>query len=607
MSPLSRPCILGGLLVAVLASSAQAAINVSTDPTQNMNCSGGVCTATAQKAYLNVNDVTNMLAAGNLKIATAAGAQDIHIQAPFSWTSTSRLTLDAQRSIEFQKPVTVAGTGALTLITNDGGTGGDYWFDRGASVSFWDASSSLIINGQSFTLVKDIKTLAADIAANSSGNFALANSYDASSDGRFKNSPVQRVFRGMFEGLGQTISNLTIRPTRGQPYIGMFARIASSGIIRDISLSRAEIQGLGSDAVGGLVGVSYGAVSHAHVDGEITASIAGGLIGGNASSATVSDSSSAASVIGGACIGGLVGENAGLILRSSAIGSVTTDYQSSGTAGGLACGQSNSGVIDSSYASGTVNTPGVGSCAGGLIYRGGTVRNSRASGPVSAPQKYSMAGGLACDGAAVLNSSATGQVTVGYRSIGGGLLGRATSAIESSHASGAVVGGGGAKVGGLVGALLNDGVQTMGHIERSYSVGSAQSGDTAETGGMVGYKDRNASISESYSIGVVAAGADAVLGGFLGVDNANHHNVNHLASCYWDLDTSGINDPSRGAGNIPNDPGITGLTDADLKARLPAGFDPKAWGENKRINNGYPYLLANPPPKNAPGKRKVRH
>ncbi len=57
----------------------------------------------------------------------------------------------------------------------------------------------------------------------------------------------------------------------------------------------------------------------------------------------------------------------------------------------------------------------------------------------------------------------------------------------------------------------------------------------------------------------------------------------------------GISDPSQGAANIENDPGITGLTDQQLKSGLPAGFDPKIWGSDPNINNGYPYLLANPP------------
>ena len=68
-----------------------------------------------------------------------------------------------------------------------------------------------------------------------------------------------------------------------------------------------------------------------------------------------------------------------------------------------------------------------------------------------------------------------------------------------------------------------------------------------------------------------------------------------ISYAYWDLDTSGVSDPHRGAGNIADDPGITGLTDAQLKSGLPAGFDPTIWAQKSNINNGYPYLRANPP------------
>ncbi len=63
-----------------------------------------------------------------------------------------------------------------------------------------------------------------------------------------------------------------------------------------------------------------------------------------------------------------------------------------------------------------------------------------------------------------------------------------------------------------------------------------------------------------------------------------------------DLDTSGVSNPGQGAGQPANDPGITGLSDAALKSGLPSGFDPSVWGQSPGINNGYPYLLANPPP-----------
>ena len=86
------------------------------------------------------------------------------------------------------------------------------------------------------------------------------------------------------------------------------------------------------------------------------------------------------------------------------------------------------------------------------------------------------------------------------------------------------------------------------------------------------------------AVGAVSAG------GLVGEDNSGT-----FADAYWDLDTSGISDPSKGAGNIANDPGMLGLTDAQLRTGLPPGFDPAIWGQKKKVNNGYPYLLANPP------------
>ena len=70
-----------------------------------------------------------------------------------------------------------------------------------------------------------------------------------------------------------------------------------------------------------------------------------------------------------------------------------------------------------------------------------------------------------------------------------------------------------------------------------------------------------------------------------------------ISSAYWDTTTSGITDPSRGAGTPKNDPDITGITTEELQSGLPDGFDPKIWAEDPNINGALPYLRANPPPK----------
>ncbi len=157
-------------VAALLATSAQASVQISSSPTQNMNCADGVCSPTAKKANLNATDLANMLATTDVKVVTGSGAVTIGILSPLTWASTNRLTLDANESVNIKAPVVVEGTAGLTIITNDGGTGGDLIFYGKGNVTFWDLSSSLAINGNSYTLVGDIASLAVDIANNPSGS-----------------------------------------------------------------------------------------------------------------------------------------------------------------------------------------------------------------------------------------------------------------------------------------------------------------------------------------------------------------------------------------------------------------------------------------------------
>jgi hypothetical protein len=75
------------------------------------------------------------------------------------------------------------------------------------------------------------------------------------------------------------------------------------------------------------------------------------------------------------------------------------------------------------------------------------------------------------------------------------------------------------------------------------------------------------------------------VGGFAGQDSKKTHHS------YWDVTTSGT---ANGVDNT-NQPGIVGLTTAQIQAGLPNGFDPAIWRENTKINSGLPYLVARPP------------
>ena len=73
----------------LMSSAADAAVVISSKPTKNMSCSGGVCTPTKAKAVLNATDLANMLVSGDVKVVADSKAVDIDFAESLSWTSTS--------------------------------------------------------------------------------------------------------------------------------------------------------------------------------------------------------------------------------------------------------------------------------------------------------------------------------------------------------------------------------------------------------------------------------------------------------------------------------------------------------------------------------------
>ncbi len=503
-----EPQVLLFAAMALCASiGAQAAVTISNSPTKNMVCASGVCTPTHKSAVLNAGDLQTLLASGNVTVTTGSGSlaaetSDIDVNAPLSWSSTSTLTLDAYHSITFSKVTLVAGAGGLSFITNDGGTGGLLSFGTTGRAIFSNLAGTLTINGAAYTLVVDLATLASDIAANASGNYALAANYNAASDGTYTSSPIPTTFNGIFEGLGNTISSLSIRDKTHSANDGLFAHVGSSGTVAGLRLTNVHIvSSLGSTA-GGVA---------AQNDGALTDDAVGGDVSGRGD---------------GPNVGGLVGVNNGTIQNSHA-----TDKVNDG--GGLA--GTNYGSIDGSYATGGITG---GQSAGFVVANFGSIDSSFATGTVSGGEGDSGEnGGLVAVnmGGAIANSYATGAVSCSCE-------------------------------GGLIGGLVGVNGQNTGLV--------------------------NGTISDSYSTGAVSDSLAKYLGALVGFDQT----AGDITDGYWDTTTSGITNPSGGAGNRSNDPGITGLTTTQLQSGLPTGFDSSIWGQSPSINGGLPYLLANPPP-----------
>jgi hypothetical protein len=348
---------LATLALALACSAAQADLSISNKPTQNMSCDAGVCTATAQKAVLNVSDLKNMLGAGDLTVTTGTAAKDIRVSAPLSWSRGSQLILDARRLIVFQQPISVTGKGGITIYTKYGKTGGYFWFEKKGRLEFWDLRSNLVINHKKYTLVSTVKELATAVSNNSNGFYALAADYDAAQDGAYAHSPVPQ-FYGVFEGLGNTIANVDIETSDSNANIGFFEK--AGGLLRDVNLTDLKISAQGSNnLIGGIAG-SGNDVSYSSVTGSIagTGGFIGGLVGGDLGNIRYSHTS--VNITGltgsaGGLIGDLEGEN---VFQSYALGSVNAD-----NAGGLIADLGR-GFVTYSYAKGDVTGN---NNAGGLI------------------------------------------------------------------------------------------------------------------------------------------------------------------------------------------------------------------------------------------------
>jgi hypothetical protein len=378
---------------------ADAAVLISTHATQNMSCLAGGCTPTAAKAWLNTGDLETMLASGNTTVKTTGNgvqAKDIAVDAAVAWSSGSTLTLDAYRSVTVNRPVSVQALAGLSVLTNDGGKNGLFLFGPHGNVTFANLSSSLSIDGTPYQLENSIQSLAAAIANNPSGAYALANSYDASQDGTYAASPIPTTFAGTFEGLGNSISNLAVTNDSDGAELGLFADLETTGTLQSVHALNAVIAGEHAQ-VGALVGRNNG-----------------GTIMGVSSSGMLSAPQGVA--------GGLVGNFNGGRLSFSQSGSKVSAV----AAGGLV-GQSTSGQIDQSYATGAILSDEHG---GGLVgaRSGGSISNSYAMGKVKGVSDEVDVGGFAgaAVGSRIASSYSVGVVKGGNQNFRGGFVGEMT-------------------------------------------------------------------------------------------------------------------------------------------------------------------------------------
>ncbi len=319
-------------------------------------------------------------------------------------------------------------------------------------------------------------------------------------DGTYASAPIHTTFTGTFEGLGNTISNLTIfsMTAPADEGIGLFASVSATGVISDLAIVGGSLTGNAN--VGPLAGFDGGNVNNVHASTPVTGFfLVGGLIGE-------------------------FGEPGRTLANSSSTGAVTgvlVDPLSSGqpsAIGGL-IGQLDAGSVTASYATGSVTAFG-GEQIGGLIgitngNNNVVVSNSYATGAVDA-------------GVDRYNPTSTAGVSVG------GLIGDNLGAVIDSYATEEAVLGT-QFVGGLVGINENDAPGTSttnptgdGTVVKSFATGAVRGyvdsfGNSGiDVGGLIGYN--TGAVANAYAMGAVIGGDQ--LGGLIGT------NVGSLSSVY---------------------------------------------------------------------------
>lgn len=253
------------------------------DPT-NFTVSAGSAAQTT--SGIGVDTLQTNLAGGNIAITTSATANgsdlgDIIIDAPLSW-SANTLSLSAHHSVLVNSVVSVSGTAGLTVTTNTGG----YTDDIGSGITNgtragylkfkqnrtansagttgtdifdgkvnWTSSGALNINGSNYTIISAVSgTSGTDLneLGGQNGKYALAG--DLTASGAW--TPIGG-FAGTLEGLGHTISNISVTAADTTSPTGFISYVISGAVLQNIGLLNAQIVGKSDVGTGGFIGQTF--------------------------------------------------------------------------------------------------------------------------------------------------------------------------------------------------------------------------------------------------------------------------------------------------------------------------------------------------------------
>ncbi len=212
--------------------------------------------------------LSSQLGGGNVSIASTSGSGsdgNVNVNDAVSW-STHQLTLTATNDVDINTVMTATGTAGLDLEPGSGkvnvGFNTNGTFKGTVNLG---AGTSLKINNAVYTIIQNSLAALQNMQNGLSGHYALGS--DITTGGTF--TPVGGVtpFSGIFDGLGHTITGLSIS-SPGTNDVGLFGA-TNGAIIRNVGLTNVNITG--ANNVGGLVGSNQnGSISNSYATGSVT-------------------------------------------------------------------------------------------------------------------------------------------------------------------------------------------------------------------------------------------------------------------------------------------------------------------------------------------------
>ena len=357
---------------------------------------GGLVGWVDTSATIRNTYATGSVVAGGSTVGGLVGLNSYSTVSNGYWDTTTGLTLGIGANYG-----TVTGGGGLTTAQLAAAlpTG----FDSGVWANGGNQTTPYLLANASFSTVGGHVILGTDTSAtpshydviqtltqlqdiNSTGlgwDYVLGNNIDASATASWNGGagfvPIGSYlndFTGIFDGLGHTISGLTIhRPSSSN--VGLFGSVGGAAI-RNVGLVGDSISG--SYFVGGLVGGSAGStISDVYATGSVSGGYAvGGLVGSNVGNSSISDAYATGSVStsgGGNTLGGLVGSNSNSTI-SNAYASVSVSGASF-QVGGLVGLNRNSTISHGYWDTTTGPSTGIGSSNGGTVTGGGGLSSAQ--------------------------------------------------------------------------------------------------------------------------------------------------------------------------------------------------------------------------------------